>query len=103
MDSIVAAATILAIGNLFTSTNFFVILIAVIVAFFLIGLILGYVINPRKRKAKDKKKTKKDGDQEIPQQTDTLGQDDQTYEELQNIDINPRRNDYRNRYHDNYW
>lgn len=102
MDKIVAAATTLAIGNLFTSTNFFVIIIAVIVAFFVLGLILGYVINPRKRKAKDKKAVKDDG-QKISQQTDTLGQDDQTNEDLQNIDINPRRNDYRNRYHDNYW
>lgn len=89
--------------NLINEANFFVVFIALIIVFFLVGLILGRLINRPKKDAKDKVKKPLEEDNEASGQTDTLGQDNPDNMEQPYSGQNQRPRDYRSRYHDNYW
>jgi hypothetical protein len=103
--------------NLLNSTNIFVIFIALIVAFFLLGIIFGVLIHrSRKIHMEDTRKA----DEPIPEpiRTERSGQDNQEHrynQELGHQQPNDSRNRYnqefgqyqqpnnsRNRYYDNY-
>ena len=116
--------------SLINEANFFVVIIALIIIFFLLGLIIGNIIDRPKNISKDKRKTSKEAEREIPPLADTLGQDnlgnmnrqdsrqnqilndskqDQNPNDArQNQNQNDSRqkqnpNDSRNRYYNNYW
>lgn len=89
--------------SLINEANFFVVFIALIVIFFLVGFLMGNLFDrPKNTPNKREKNPKKEGKETSPQ-TDTLGQDNQN--DLGNPDLgqNQRPQDYRNRYHDRYW
>jgi hypothetical protein len=82
------------------------VIIALIIAFFLIGLILGLNLRASRGMNSDnrnkRKQAKSDGS-EAKQPTDTLGQDNQNITNNQDNGQNPRSRDTKNRYYNNYW
>lgn len=64
---------------LITEANFFVVFIALLVAFFLLGLIIGNIISRQKKTSKDKNTGLTKENKDKPMQSDTLGQDNREY------------------------
>lgn len=61
--------------GLITEANFFVVFIALLVVFFILGLILGNKFSRPKKTSKDNDFSRIKETKEKPTQTDTLGQD----------------------------
>ena len=91
--------------NLISSNNFMIIFIALVVVFFLLGLILGLTINSVKksRNLEDKQVPAKDINLEEKKQTDSFEQDSREKIDRQNSNMNqkPTQDKYRN--YNNYW
>ena len=91
--------------NLISSNNFMIIFIALVVVFFLLGLILGLTINSVKmsRSLGDKQAPVKDINLEEKKQTDSFEQDSREKIDRQNNSMNqkPTPDKYRN--YNNYW
>ena len=91
--------------NLISSNNFMIIFIALVVVFFLLGLILGLTINSVKksRNLEDKQVPAKDINLEEKKQTDSFEQDSREKIDRQNNSMNqkPTPDKYRN--YNNYW
>ncbi|MBP1753990.1 MAG: hypothetical protein H6Q59_388 [Firmicutes bacterium] len=58
-----------------TSANFYLFFIAFIVVFFLLGIIIGYVLNPRRKLRKNKEKPLIESTKDKPIEPKDLGQD----------------------------
>ncbi len=58
-----------------TSTNFYLFFIAFIVVFFLLGIIIGYILNPRRRLRRNKEKPLAEEIKDKPEEPLELGQD----------------------------
>ncbi len=56
-------------------TDMFLIYIAIVIAFFLLGLVIGYVLNPRRKLRKNKEKSLAESAANPPVETGNLGQD----------------------------
>ncbi len=87
--------------NLINSTNFFVVMIALIIAFFLLGLLFG--LRARKKSPKKKERTARDTVVEQPQQMESVEQDNQEDEFLQNRGQYDRKRNSNRNYYNNYW
>lgn len=83
--------------------NFYVVFIAFNIIFFLLGLILGLLINRPKKDTKDKSKKAPLEANDPPGQADTLEQYHPEGMEPPYVRQNYRPRDYRSQYHDNYW
>jgi preprotein translocase subunit SecG len=90
--------------RLITEANFFVVFIALIVIFFLLGLILGNMFNrPGKgSKIKSDNITSVPDAKGKPQKAATIGQDNQENVENQDADQNQQQRNSRSRYYD-WW
>lgn len=83
-----------------TSNTFYSIFIAIVIAFFLLGIIIGYILNPRRKLRKNKEKALIETAKTKPEEPKDLGQDTTRNESDQ---INgPYASDRRSRYYDNY-
>ena len=58
-----------------TSTNFYLFFIAFVVVFFLLGIIIGYILNPRRKLRRNKEKPLAETIKDIPEEPKDLGQD----------------------------
>ena len=58
-----------------TSENFYLFFIAFLVTFFLLGIIIGYIINPQRRSSKEKEETHTDASKKEPEASADTGQD----------------------------
>jgi flagellar biosynthesis/type III secretory pathway M-ring protein FliF/YscJ len=88
--------------RLINEANFFVVFIALIIAFFLLGIIVGNMMN---RPKKDPKERTKDAGKEPTaekQQTDTFAQDNQDVKDNPDTGQDQRSKDPRTRYY-NWW
>lgn len=63
--------------GLITEANFFVVFIALIVIFFLLGFLLGNIFGRPKKALQDKSTSQTKENKDKPQQADILGQDNQ--------------------------
>jgi preprotein translocase subunit SecG len=75
MGNILIAFQLTTLAALINSNNFLVLFLALVVVFFLIGLLLGLTINSRKRNTQEKQQTPATEDStESPEPTNTLEQ-----------------------------
>ena len=79
--------------GLVSGTNFLVVFIALVIVFFLLGMVIGFNINSRKRVTKDDMASGKTNAPGKSRTTNTLGQDGR------NNSINPINNSYRGHSH----
>lgn len=89
--------------SLINEANFFVVMIALLVVFFLLGLLSGRLIGRQKKASKEKNKDTPDEESEASGQTDTLGQDNRDSIDSQSSGQSQRPYNYKTRYHNNYW
>jgi hypothetical protein len=89
--------------NLINEANFFVVIIALIIIFFLLGLLLGFIIDTPNKTPKEKKNSDIGKRKEQSELSDALGQDKQ--ESLDNKELGeiPRSRSPGSRYYNNYW
>lgn len=84
-----------------TSTNFYLFFIAFIVVFFLLGIIIGYILNPRRKLRRTKEKPLVDAIKDKPEEPLDLGQDIIINTPEPDRRINTREQGQRN--YNNYW
>lgn len=89
--------------SLITQANFFVVIIALIIVFFLLGFILGTLTNRPKKDSHRKKKAFADGEALQSDQTDSKGPTTPENPDDQDFEQNRLPVNYKTRYHNNYW
>lgn len=86
--------------SLLTEANFFVIIIALIIIFFLLGILFGRTIN---RTPKEKLTTPTKEIKENTKQIDTQVKDNPRNEDFPDLRQNRRSSSSGNRFYNNYW
>lgn len=86
--------------SLLTEANFFVVIIALIIIFFLLGILFGRLTN---RTSMEKPATPLNPINDKSKPSDTLGQDNQINDNIPDLRQNRRPNGSGNRFYNNYW
>ena len=86
--------------GLLTEANFFVVIIALIIIFFLLGFLIGRMTN---RTSREKPVAFSNTTDEKVKPSNAVGQDNQIDDNLPDLRQDKRPNDSRNRYYGNYW
>jgi hypothetical protein len=84
-----------------TSGNFYLFFIAFVVTFFLLGIIIGYVLNPRRKLRTKKEKPLIESSKEAMAEPKDLGQDSQI--KVTDPQQGPANRDLRSSNNNNYW
>lgn len=103
MGSTMINFAVVMVTGLVNSRNFLAVFIALVIVFFLLGLILGLNINSRKKSSDNKQATTVDNSNENSRQTDTNRQEDWERSNYQNDRIVQKSPTNKNRNHYDYW
>jgi len=89
--------------SLVNGTNFFVVIIALIVVFFLLGILFGLRIQRSGKKAKNTTPSPPINEPKDSRQVDAVDQNSQEFMNQQDQPFNQPTRNYRNQYYRNYW